>query len=166
MNLVAPSVALPRRARAAVLAGRVPLLRMAGSLAVGCTTTLLSMSILVALTASGLMAPAPANVVAVVAGIGPSFFLQRRFVWRQAGRADLGRQVLPFWVMSIAALVLSTLAVGLAGQLAAGLAPLTRSAVLVATNLVVFGSLWLAQFLVLDRVLFARSTSATRRRPG
>jgi len=166
VNLVAPSVALPLRSRLATLAGRAPVRRMAGSLAVGCTTTALSMSILVALTATGLMAPAPANVVAVVAGIGPSFFLQRRFVWRQPGRGSLGRQVVPFWVMSIAALVLSTAAVGLAGQLAAGLAPLTRSAVLVVTNLVVFGSLWLAQFLVLDRVLFARPTSATRRSPA
>jgi putative flippase GtrA len=166
VSLVAPTVALPLRSRLATLARRVPVQRIAGSLAVGCGTTLLSMSILVVLTASGLLAPAPANLVAVVAGIGPSFFLQRRFVWRQPGRGSLGRQVVPFWVMSIAALVLSTAAVGLAGQLAAGFAPLARSAVLVVTNLLVFGSLWLAQFLVLDRVLFARPASATGRPPA
>jgi putative flippase GtrA len=166
VSIAAPTARMPVRARLWALAQRVPIQRMAGSLAVGGITTVLSMSILVTLTATGSLPPAAANVVAVVAGIGPSFFLQRRYVWRKAGPASLRREVAPFWVLSVAALVLSTLAVGLAGQLAAGLAPLLRSGVLVVANLVVFGSLWLAQFLVLDKVLFAHRPARLPRGAG
>jgi hypothetical protein len=58
--------------------------------------------------------------------------------------------------MSLTALVLSTAAVSSAAswadhaQLSVGL----RTAVVLAANVAVFGSLWIAQFFLLDRVLF------------
>ena len=42
--------------------------------------------------------------LATVAGIGPSYVLNRRWVWRRRGAHDLRREVLPFWTMSLAAI--------------------------------------------------------------
>jgi putative flippase GtrA len=123
---------------------------------VSVATTFLSLAVLGSLTASRLLPAGWANVVATVAGIGPSYVLNRRWVWRRRGAHDLRREVLPFWAMELVALVLSTLAVSSAGRWAdhAQLAAGVRTAVVLATNIAVFGSLWIVQFIVLDRVLF------------
>jgi putative flippase GtrA len=124
---------------------------------VSVTTTLLSLSVLVVLTTSG-MAGAPANVVATMCGIGPSYALNRRWVWRVRTRSDVWHEIVPFWAMSLLGLVASTVAVGAADAWAIGLglAGPVRVAALVTANLFAFGVLWVAQFLVLDRVLFGR----------
>lgn len=119
-------------------------------------TTLLSLSVLAALVATRLVAAGWANVVATVAGIGPSYWLNRRWVWGRSGAHSLTREVLPFWALSLSALVLSTLAVASIARWAdhAQLSVSVRTAVVLATNVSVFGSLWIAQFVLLDRVLF------------
>jgi putative flippase GtrA len=124
-------------------------------------TTVLSLSVLFTLALTRLVPAGWANVVATVAGIGPSYWLNRRWVWGRSGAHDMGREVLPFWVMSLTALVLSTVAVSSAARLAdhAQLSAGVRTVVLLATNVTVFASLWIVQFLLLDRVLFRpRST--------
>jgi putative flippase GtrA len=128
---------------------------------VSVTTTFLSLAVLGTLTAGRLLPAGWANVVATVAGIGPSYVLNRRWVWRRRGAHDLRREVLPFWTMSLAALVLSTVAVSSAGRWAdhAQLTAGVRTVVVLATNVTVFGSLWIVQFVVLDRVLFRASGS-------
>src|ERR1700759_2179375 len=49
----------------------------------------------------------------ILAGI-PSYYLNRRWVWRKGGRSHIWRELVPFWVMSITgilfALYTSTLA--------------------------------------------------------
>jgi putative flippase GtrA len=124
---------------------------------VSVTTTLLSLSILVALTSFG-MAGAPANVIATLCGIGPSYVLNRRWVWQLRARSDVWHEVVPFWLLAIVGLVASTLAVAAADSWAnaMGLDGLVRSMALVTANLFAFGVLWVAQFLVLDRILFGR----------
>lgn len=97
-----------------------------------------------------------ANVVATAAGTIPSFELNRRWVWGRRGGRSLAGEVAPFWMLSFAGLVLSTLAVHLAAGWASGehLARAARTLVIMAANLGSFGSVWVAQYLVLDRVLF------------
>ena len=46
-----------------------------------------------------------ANVIAVCCGIVPSYFANRHWVWGRAGRSDFVREVVPFWVLSLAGLV-------------------------------------------------------------
>lgn len=90
-----------------------------------------------------------ANVVAVLLTSIPVFFLNRAWVWQLRGPSSLRREVLPFWVFTVAGLVLSTLAV-------AGVATLTDSTVAVSVaNIGAFGVLWVAKFVVLDGVVFA-----------
>jgi putative flippase GtrA len=137
-----------------VFSQRAVVARLSRCFVVSVGTTLLSAAILVAL-ASGAGVPAgPANVVAVLCGIGPSYAVNRRWVWGLNGRGDLVRETAPFWLMSIAGLVLSTIAVARAGSLTSSWSSAARSVALPLVNLSVFGALWLLQFAVLERVLF------------
>jgi putative flippase GtrA len=128
--------------------------KLVRAVAVSATTTVLSLSILFVLTRFAGVAPAAANVIATVAGIGPSYALNRRFVWKLRGRSRFVRQVLPFWIFSVAGLVTSTVAVDAAARYASIWTGTMRSLVLLAANAATFGSLWIAQFVLLDRVIF------------
>jgi putative flippase GtrA len=125
-----------------------------GTVSAVCTAT--SMSVLAALVASQATTAGWANVIATSIGIGPSFELNRRWVWRHDGRRSLAAQVLPFAALTFAGLGLSTAAVSLANRwaLEAGLNTGMRTLLAEAANVTAFGSLWLLQFFVLDRLLF------------
>ena len=101
-----------------------------------------------------------ANVAATAVGTVPSFELNRRWVWRRHGASSLRAEVVPFACLSAAGLVLSTLAVSGAGRWAdhAALAGPTRTVAIQAASIGAFGALWLLQFAILDRVLFADRT--------
>ncbi len=126
-----------------------------GAVSIVATTT--SLVVLGVLVMTRTLAPGWANLVATAVGTIPSFELNRRWVWHRDGAASTRREVLPFAAMSAAGLVLSTLAVSAAGRWtdAAGLTGATRTVVIQAASIAAFGALWLVQFVILDRVLFA-----------
>ncbi len=126
--------------------------------AVSLIATLTSLTVLGVLVATATLTPGWANIVATGVGTVPSFELNRRWVWGKTGRRSLAAEVVPFCVLSFAGLALSTLLVSTVGQWAAGagLDTFWRTAAVEVANLAAFGSLWILQFLVLDRVLFAR----------
>jgi putative flippase GtrA len=126
--------------------------------AVSVVSTLTSLTVLGALVVTGAMTAGWANVVATAVGTVPSFELNRRWVWRRTGRRSAWTEVGPFAVLSFAGLAMSTATVSVAGRWATSLALSTgmRAVAVEAANLAAFGSLWVAQFVVLDRVLFAR----------
>ena len=96
----------------------------------------------------------------IMAGV-PSYILNRRWVWRKAGRSHLWREILPFWVMSLTgigfALVTSTLAHNFADS--HHLHHLARTVLVVGANIAAFGILWFLKFLILNR-LFAQIAEA------
>lgn len=128
--------------------------------AVSVVSTVVGMTVLGALVATRALTPGWANVVATAVGTVPSFELNRRWVWGRTGRRSLGAEVTPFVALSFTGLALSTLAVSVAGHLADDLSGLVRTAAVEAASVGAFGSLWIVQFLLLDRLLFA-----TRSRP-
>src|SRR4029079_9097858 len=91
--------------------GRAVVGRMSRCLVVSVGTTLLSAAVLVALALGAGVPAGSANVVAVGCGIAPSYLANRHWVWGRTGRGDLGREILPFWILSVAGLVVSTIAV-------------------------------------------------------
>jgi len=145
------SPALGRRARQLARYGTVSLI-----------STAISLAVLGALVATSAMPAAWANVVATFVGTAPSFELNRRWVWGHTGQRSVRRQVVPFFALSFAGLGLSTLFVALSSHWAQGarLEPGAQALVAQCANLVGFGSLWLIQFVILDRVLFARRSDA------
>lgn len=92
----------------------------------------------------------PSNLVAVTVGAIPNYAINRAWTFDKRGPHSLTREVIPFWSMALAGLVLSTVAVAWADGRWDG----NLVAVSVA-NLGSFGVLWLAKFFVLDRILFA-----------
>lgn len=95
--------------------------------------------------------PVGSNVAAVSLTAVPVFFLNKRWVWSADGKISLRREVLPFWLFTLAGLLLSTGLVAIANSL-------SDSQVLVmAANLAGFGVLWVAKFLFLDQIMFGHS---------
>ena len=146
---------------------RLPFARIARCLSVSVFTTLLSLMVFVALVTTDVR-PWLANVIATAVGTVPSYVLNRRWVWGRRDTSDPWREVAPFWALSFTGLALSTFAVDRADHVAASLhlTGATRTVGLLAANVASFGVLWVAQFLLLDRVLFRRpAVAVTDARP-
>ncbi len=131
---------------------------------VSLVATATSLVVLGVLVSTRTMTAGWANVVATGVGTVPSFELNRRWVWRKAGKRSVAAEVGPFAALSFAGLGLSTLAVTVAGRWAdhSGLDGVTRTLAVESANLIAFGTLWIAQFLVLDLVLFGRDRRGGR----
>jgi putative flippase GtrA len=94
------------------------------------------------------------NVVAVTVSSIPAYLVNRYWVWQVRDRNSLRREVVPFWGMAFLGLLLSSVLVAIVRDR-------TDSAVAIgAANLAGFGVLWVAKFVVLDRILFARPEDA------
>jgi putative flippase GtrA len=132
-----------------------------GTVSVVATAT--SLSVLGVLVSTTAVPAGIANGLATAVGTFPSFELNRRWVWQRSGRRSLRAELVPFWILSFTGLALSTLTVTLAAAWAdtAGLDGLTRTAAIEAANVVAWGSLWVAQFLILDRFLFRTRATVT-----
>ena len=91
----------------------------------------------------------------VLAGI-PNYFLNRQWVWKKGGRSHLWREVVPFWVLSIAGILFALFTASLAQHFSNThhLQHLARTVVVVGANVAAFGILWVLKFLVFNR-LFA-----------
>lgn len=89
----------------------------------------------------------------------PAYFLSRRWVWRRGGRSSLTAEVLPFFALSFLGLVLSVWGAGVAERFGGQLTQSRRSqtVLVMATTLGAFGVVWVARFVILDRVLFRAS---------
>lgn len=124
---------------------------------VSAIATAVGLSVLAVLVGGFKMSPGWANAIATGVGTVPSFELNRRWVWRHADRSLL-RQALPFAALALVELVVSSVVVdaaaGWAGDQHFGAA--WRVAVVLGANVAAFGSLWVAQFVICDRVLFRR----------
>ena len=98
------------------------------------------------------------NVVAVSLVSVPAFLLNKYWVWGKRGRAHMRREVLPFWLFTIAGLALYTLAVVLVANATKdptvpGLENGNKIAVQLA-NIAGFGVLWVIKYLFLDKIMF------------
>jgi putative flippase GtrA len=130
--------------------------RVVRCMGVSVVSTVVSVTTLAAVTAGLGVEAWIANVVATAVATVPSYHLNRRWTWGKRDASDLWREVMPFWVLSFAGLVLSTIAVALTDSWLHGahLVDPLRTVVLVLAHLSGFGLLWVAQFLLLERVLF------------
>jgi len=119
-------------------------------------STSVSLVVLGVLVGTGALTAGWANVIATSVGTIPSFELNRRWVWGRRGHRSVLAEVGPFCALSFAGLALSTLAVHTAAGWAssAGLGATARALAADAANLATFGTLWVIQYVLLDRVLF------------
>ena len=139
--------------------------RLTRCMSVSVVTTVISLLTLATGTAVFGIEAWIANVIATAIATIPSYSLNRRWTWGRTGASDPLREVLPFWVLSFSGLALSTISVAVTDAWASGahLAPPVHTVTLLVAHLSGFGILWVAQFILLDRVLFGRDA---RREPN
>lgn len=91
-----------------------------------------------------------ANLVATV----PSYYLNRNWAWGKSGRSHLWREVVPFWTMSVAGILLSILTSSEAKHLSDvhHLHHFGRTVLVLGANLGAFGILWVVKFLIFNRL--------------
>ena len=126
--------------------------------AVSAISTSVSLTILGILIATQAVTAGWANVIATAVATVPSFELNRRWVWAKQGPRSLHKEAAPYFALTFAGLGLSTLAVSTATGMASAhhLGTAGRTVVAMLANLSGFGTVWIVQYVILDRVLFRR----------
>jgi putative flippase GtrA len=123
---------------------------------VSVVTTVISVGTLATATVGFGITAWVANILATSVATVPSFHLNRRWTWAKQGPADLWREVVPFWALAFAGLLLSTFFVALSDpwmtHVHAGV--MVHTSALIGAHLSGFGALWILQFALLDRLLF------------
>ena len=135
--------------------------------AVSAISTSISLAILGTLVATRAVTPGWANIIATAVATVPSFELNRRWVWAQQGPRSLHREAAPYFALTFAGLGLSTLAVSTATGMASAhhVGTAGRTVVAMFANLTGFGTVWVVQYVVLDRVLFRGPRAIRAGRP-
>ena len=88
------------------------------------------------------------NLVAFLIANIPVYHLNRSWVWDRYGPSQWGREVLPFWLVSLAGLALSSLTVGLVDAVT------NNGWFISAASVGAFGTVWLVKYAVCDQYLF------------
>lgn len=78
----------------------------------------------------------------------PNYLINRTWTWQQQGKNRLWGEVVPFWVMAFLGAVLSIIFVAYVKERS------DATWALAAANLSAFGVLWMAKFLVLDKLMW------------
>lgn len=87
-----------------------------------------------------------ANVFAASLASIPAYVLSRAWVWERRGSHSMRREVLPFWIITLIGLVVSSVAAALADrQFGPGL-------LVNVASLCAYFVVWVAKFVVLDRL--------------
>ncbi len=99
---------------------------------------------------------AVANFWAVSVSAIPSYYLNRAWTWGKTGRSHLMKEVVPFWGMALLGLLFSTIVVDFAKDVSDNVTSvhLVQTLIVMFAGLAAFGVLWIAKFVVLNRVLF------------
>jgi len=106
--------------------------------------------------------PRSSNYLAfVVAGV-PSYYLNRKWAWGKSGRSHLLKEVLPFWVIALVGLALSTWAVDFVDTNAQAVVSsrALRTVLLMGASMAAFGVVWIGKFLIFKRYLFGPAATA------
>ena len=94
------------------------------------------------------------NLAAWMVSTLPAYLLSRAWVWGRAGPHRIGREVGVFWVMALSGLGFSSLAVRIVEHFT------ELTVFVVAGNLSAYGTVWVAKYLFLDRVIWRSSPRA------
>jgi putative flippase GtrA len=99
---------------------------------------------------------ASANVFAVALSALPSYYLNRAWAWGKRGRSHLLKEVLPFWGLAFLGLLISTLFVHIAEGRSEGVeSRILQTLIVNGASIAAFGVLWVAKFVILNKVMFA-----------
>jgi putative flippase GtrA len=99
-----------------------------------------------------------ASTLATTISAVPSYEMNRKWAWGKSGKSHLVKEVLPFWGLALLGLLVSDVAVYLAGRYAkhhhwthSG-----KTILVLAVYFGAFGVLWVGKFLIFNSVMFVQ----------
>jgi putative flippase GtrA len=87
-----------------------------------------------------------ANAFAATTAAAPAYFMSRYWVWRVRGRSSLRSEVVPFWIIAILGLVVSSLTAEAADRL------FERPIMISVGSIIGYFIVWVIKFLLLDEL--------------
>jgi putative flippase GtrA len=100
-----------------------------------------------------------AALMANLAGTVPSYLLSRYWIWKDAARESVLRQVILYWTVSIICIAMSSLLTGALARLAPSGHPLHLMVVAIGFPVVTF-ALWLIKYVIYQRVIFPKPNAS------
>jgi putative flippase GtrA len=99
---------------------------------------------------------AESNLIATSIATAPAYWLNRTWTWGKTGKSHMMKEVVPFWTIAIAGVLLSTGAVHLAAAEAHHLTHSKMGVTILVefANLFTYGVLWVGKFTIFNRYLF------------
>ncbi len=149
------------RARAAWTRRRVQVAKLARYSATSVVAFAVSEATLLVLYGSGAMTATVAALTANLVVTVPSYLMSRYWIWKDADRARVGRQVVLYWTTSAVCIALTSLATGAIATLAPA-GHRFHLAVVAVGFPVVTGVFWLAKFAVYQWIIFPSSTPTAK----
>jgi putative flippase GtrA len=144
--------------RAWLINHRAQISRLARYAATSGLAFALSEATLLILYGSGIANATLAAVIANLAGTVPSYLMSRYWIWKDAPRARVARQVVLYWCTSIICIILTSLATGaIADLVPAG--HRFHLAIVGVGFLVVNVIFWLGKFVLYQKVIFPTTRS-------
>ncbi len=116
-------------------------------------STVLSEAVLLGLYAIGGVGAFWAAMLANLVGAAQSYLMSRYWIWPEANRERAGRQVVLYWLTSVASMLISSTVTQVSSQHA----PEGQAAHAVVVGVAYVGTyalLWVAKFLVYQKVIF------------
>jgi putative flippase GtrA len=107
------------------------------------------------------LSPAVSSVVAWVCGAVPNYLLNRRWTWQRTGRPDPRRELLPYVAIILATLGLAVVVTRAVDAALAESGAGARTTLVAASFLGVYVVMFLARYLLLDRMFTRLDTSPT-----
>jgi putative flippase GtrA len=103
-----------------------------------------------------LWSPVKANCFSAVVAALPAYLINRRWVWAQQGRSRLLHEVLPFWLLALAGLIISSGTVALAARMTVRVTDdrAIQAAAVSAAAFAAYGLVWVVRFVVLNAFIF------------
>ena len=98
------------------------------------------------------LVPVVANLTAWMVSTGPAYFLSRYWVWQQLGANSVTSEILPFWIIALVGLTLSSVTIGVLGVIT------DNTPILLLGTVVAYGVVWVAKYLVLDGLLWPKDS--------
>jgi putative flippase GtrA len=89
-------------------------------------------------------------------GAVPSYLLNRYWVWGKTGTNRLFSEILPFWIITLVGIAFSLLIAHEAGRVTRdhGIGGVVRILILLVANVAGFGILWVAKYIIFNKLLF------------
>jgi len=96
----------------------------------------------------------PSAIVTSVVATVPAYYMNRSFVWRKSGRSHWRREVLPFWAVSVAGILVTVAAAAESHRISTThhFSHSQATILLLAITLTAAGVLWAIKFLIFNRL--------------